>query len=92
MNALAKIDAGSSNRDDPSKKKLVLLIEDERTQRMVLRAALERDGFLVDIRVCRHLTQFIPISSLSTSACPSWMVLLRARHCAGAPAETACPS
>ncbi len=48
MNALATIDTRSADRDDPSKKTLVLLIEDERTQRMVLRTALEREGFLVE--------------------------------------------
>lgn len=48
MNALAKINTPHVAGDVPSKKRLVLLIEDERTQRVILRTALERDGFEVE--------------------------------------------
>ena len=48
MNALARINTPNVVGDVASKKRLVLLIEDERTQRVVLRAALERDGFEVE--------------------------------------------
>ncbi len=48
MNALAKINAPNVVGDVASKKRLVLLIEDERTQRVILRTALERDGFEVE--------------------------------------------
>ena len=48
MNALASIHAPSFFGDTASKRPVVLVIEDERTQRMILRAALERDGFEVE--------------------------------------------
>ena len=48
MNALARIDTPNVVGDVASNKRLVLLIEDERTQRLVVRAALERDGFRVE--------------------------------------------
>ena len=48
MNTLAKINAPNAVGDVASKKRLVLLIEDERTQRAILRTALERDGFEVE--------------------------------------------
>lgn len=48
MNALARIKAPNVVGDVASKKHLVLLIEDERTQRVILRTALERDGFEVE--------------------------------------------
>lgn len=48
MNALARIDAPGLIGDIAAKKPLVLLVEDEQTQRMVLRAVLERDGFAVE--------------------------------------------
>ena len=49
MNALARINTPNVVGDVASKKRLVLLIEDERTQRVVLRTALERDGFEVEV-------------------------------------------
>ena len=48
MNTLARINAPNAIGDVASKKRLVLLIEDERTQRAILRTALERDGFEVE--------------------------------------------
>src|SRR3972149_7275684 len=48
MNALARINTPNAVGDIASKRRLVLLIEDERTQRVVLRTALERDGFEVE--------------------------------------------
>ena len=48
MNALAKIHTPGCFGDSASKRPLVLVVEDERTQRMILRAALERDGFEVE--------------------------------------------
>ena len=48
MNALARINTPNAVGDVASKKRLVLLIEDERTQRAILRIVLERDGFEVE--------------------------------------------
>jgi len=48
MNAVARIHTPSVIADGTSKTPVVLVIEDERTQRMILRAALERDGFDVE--------------------------------------------
>jgi signal transduction histidine kinase len=48
MNALAKIHTPACPGNPASKKPVVLVVEDERTQRMILRAALERDGFEVE--------------------------------------------
>jgi len=48
MNALTRINTPRVVGDVAAKKRLVLLIEDERTQRVVLRTALERDGFEVE--------------------------------------------
>ncbi len=48
MNALARIHTPNCFGDAVSKKPVVLVFEDERTQRMILRAALERDGFEVE--------------------------------------------
>lgn len=48
MNALAKIGTPNLIGEIAAKKPLVLLVEDEQTQRMVLRAVLERDGFAVE--------------------------------------------
>lgn len=48
MNVLGKSDTPHGVGDAASKKRLVLLIEDERTQRVILRTALERDGFEVE--------------------------------------------
>jgi len=48
MNALASIYTPNFLGNAASKKPLVLVVEDERTQRMILRAALERDGFEVE--------------------------------------------
>lgn len=48
MNTAAKNHTAGLQGSDASKKPVVLVIEDERTQRMILRAALERDGFEVE--------------------------------------------
>lgn len=48
MNKLTRINTPHVVGDVASEKRLVLLIEDERTQRVVLRTALERDGFEVE--------------------------------------------
>ena len=48
MNAVTRIHTPSIFGDGASKKPVVLVVEDERTQRMILRAALERDGFEVE--------------------------------------------
>jgi len=48
MNSAARNPTPSLAGKTASKKPLVLVIEDERTQRMILRAALERDGFEVE--------------------------------------------
>ena len=48
MNALATISTPNVVGEIVPKKRLVLVIEDEQTQRMVLRAVLERDGFSVE--------------------------------------------
>ena len=48
MNAAARDEAPRGPADAASRKPLVLVVEDERTQRMILRAALERDGFEVE--------------------------------------------
>ena len=47
MNAVAKNHTPGLFGSALSKKPVVLVVEDERTQRMILRAALERDGFEV---------------------------------------------
>jgi two-component system sensor histidine kinase/response regulator len=47
LNALAQFDATNDAGDAAAAKHVVLIIEDERTQRMVLRSALEREGFRV---------------------------------------------
>ena len=48
MNAVARNEAPRGPADAAARKPLVLVVEDERTQRMILRAALERDGFEVE--------------------------------------------
>lgn len=48
MKALARIDTPNGVGGAASEKRLVLLIEDERTQLLVLRTALEREGFRVE--------------------------------------------
>jgi len=48
MNAAARNDTPSLLGSAASRKPVVLVVEDERTQRMILRAALERDGFAVE--------------------------------------------
>ena len=48
MNSAARIHTPVSLGDAESAKPLVLMVEDERTQRIILRAALERDGFEVE--------------------------------------------
>lgn len=48
MNTLARIHKPNFLGDVSSKKPVVLVVEDERTQRIILRAALERDGFEVE--------------------------------------------
>ncbi len=45
---MTRIDTPQVVGDVAAKKRLVLLIEDERTQRVILRTALERDGFEVE--------------------------------------------
>jgi len=48
MNAMASVGGPNVVGEIGAKKRLVLLIEDEQTQRMVLRAVLERAGFAVE--------------------------------------------
>lgn len=48
MNAAAKNATPGLLGNAAAKKPVVLVVEDERTQRMILRAALERDGFAVE--------------------------------------------
>ena len=48
MNSLARVGTPNVIGAAPSRKPVVLVVEDERTQRMILRAALERDGFEVE--------------------------------------------
>lgn len=48
MNAAAKNAMPGLLGNAAAKKPVVLVVEDERTQRMILRAALERDGFAVE--------------------------------------------
>ena len=47
MNALARIPTPTLFGDAAAKRPIVLVVEDQQTQRMILRAALERDGFEV---------------------------------------------
>src|SRR3990172_4085942 len=47
-NSSARNGGGDLVGEGSSRKPVVLLIDDERTQRIVLRAALERDGFSVE--------------------------------------------
>ena len=48
MNTLARIPTPALFGDPASKKPVVLVVEDQQTQRMILRGALERDGFEVE--------------------------------------------
>lgn len=54
MNTLPRIQAPNIFGEGARKKPVVLVVEDERTQRMILRAALERDGFEVEEAVDGH--------------------------------------